>query len=87
MQGESEKGPWQSQELVLEENVEMPYPNRYLVRFNGDTAAKAASMQVGMLVEAAWTANVREYTRQDGTNGYQQELRGWKIQQAAIGII
>ena len=34
--GTSERGEWKSQEVILEEDQNVQYPDRYLIRFSGE---------------------------------------------------
>ena len=39
-QGTSERGNWQSQEVIVEENANVQYPNQLLLRLRGDKTAQ-----------------------------------------------
>ena len=39
-QGTSERGDWQSQEVIVEENMNVQYPNQLLLRFRGEKVSQ-----------------------------------------------
>lgn len=82
-QGTSERGEWRSQDVIVEAQQNVQYPDRYLLHFAGSAVDKLATVDEGMTVTAQWSANVREYTTKTGSTAYIQELRCWKIEPTA----
>lgn len=79
-QGVSQRGEWQSQEIVIEELQNVQYPDRYLLRFGGSKVEMLAGINAGDIVTASWTASVRSYDTRDGRKAYAQVLNGWKME-------
>ena len=79
-QGESERGPWRSQDIIVESTENVQYPDRLLLRFSGNGVEMLAGVKVGMVVRAWWSANVRVFKTRDGRDCHVQELRCWKIE-------
>lgn len=84
-QGQSERGEWKSQEVILEEVANVQYPDRFLVAFRGDKVEMLQGLQVGDHVVAHWSAMVRQYkTKETQRVVYAQHLNGWKIEKAVL---
>lgn len=79
-QGESERGPWRSQDIIVESTENVQYPDRLLLRFSGNGVDMLAEVKVGMVVRAWWSANVRQFKTRNGNDCHVQELRCWKIE-------
>ncbi len=77
--GTSERGEWKSQEVILEEVQNVQYPDRYLIRFNGEKVEMLTGIKQDDIVSASWTASVRSYNTKDGRKMWAQSLNGWKI--------
>jgi len=82
-QGENERGVWKSQEIVVEAEQCVEYPDRYLLHLSGNAVNQLAGISEGMTVEALWSASVREWTTKDGRTALRQELRCWRIAPAS----
>lgn len=85
-QGESERGPWRSQDIIVESTENVQYPDRLLLRFSGNAVDMLADVKVGMVVKAWWSANVRQFKTRDGRDCLAQELRCWKIEPVAAEV-
>ena len=44
-QGTSERGDWQSQEVIVEENANVQYPNQLLLRLRGDKTGQLTGLK------------------------------------------
>ena len=85
-QGTTERGAWRSQDIIVEAQQNVQYPDRYLLHFSGSSVDKLAGIEEGMTVTAQWSANVRNYKTKTGSEVFVQELRCWKIERApAVG--
>ena len=82
--GTSERGEWKSQEVILEVVQNVQYPDRYLIRFNGEKVAMLADIRQDDIVTASWTASVRSFNTRDGRKAYAQSLNGWKIEKSLL---
>lgn len=78
--GVSERGEWKSQEVVLEAEQNVMYPDRYLVTLRGDRTEQLREISVGDRVTAVWTASVRDWMTRDGRKAHSQVLTCWKIE-------
>ena len=85
-QGESERGPWRSQDIIVESTENVQYPDRLLLRFSGNAVDMLAEVKVGMVVKAWWSANVRQFKTRDGRDCFAQELRCWKSEPVAAEV-
>ena len=83
-QGTSERGPWKSQDIVVEAQQNVQYPDRYVLHFSGQAVDQLAGIREGMVVTAQWAASVREWKTKDGRVMYSQEMKCWKIEPVAI---
>ena len=45
-QGESERGPWRSQDIIVESTENVQYPDRLLLRFSGNAVDMLAEVKV-----------------------------------------
>lgn len=77
--GTTERGEWKSQEIIVEENAQVQYPDRWLLRFSGSGVDQLAQIKAGDVVTAQWASSVRHFTTREGREVYQQEHRCWKI--------
>ena len=85
-QGTSEKGQWRSQDIVVEAQQNVQYPDRYVLHFSGAAVDMLAGIGEGMTVTAQWAASVRGWKTKDGREVYSQEMRCWKIEKTAYSI-
>lgn len=83
-QGTSERGQWKSQDIVVEAQQNVQYPDRYVLHFSGQAVDQLAGIREGMVVTAQWAASVREWKTKDGREMYSQEMKCWKIEPVAI---
>lgn len=79
-QGTTERGQWRSQEIVVEAQQNVQYPDRYLLHFSGAGVDMLSDIREGMQVTALWSANVREWKTKEGRLVCSQEMRCWKIE-------
>ena len=78
-QGTSERGDWQSQEVIVEENANVQYPNQLLLRLGGDKTAQLTGLKAGDVVDVMYASTVRSYTTKDGRKVYNTEINCWSI--------
>ena len=78
-QGTSERGDWQSQEVIVEENANVQYPNQLLLRLRGDKTAQLTRLKVGDVVDVMYASTVRAYNTKDGRKVYNTEINCWSI--------
>ena len=78
-QGTSERGDWQSQEVIVEENANVQYPNQLLLRLRGDKTAQLTGLKAGDVVDVMYASSVRSYTTKDGRKVYNTEINCWSI--------
>lgn len=78
-QGTSERGDWQSQEVIIEAQENVQYPDRHLLTLRGDKVKMLDGIKVGDEVTAQWSANVRDWKTRDGKTAYSQVNNCWKI--------
>ena len=78
-QGTSERGDWQSQEVIVEENANVQYPNQLLLRLRGDKTGQLTGLQAGDVVDVMYASTVRAYTTKDGRKVYNTEINCWSI--------
>lgn len=78
-QGVSQRGEWRNQQIVVEEKIALPRPDRFLLRFNGEHVDKLAGIKVGDEIQAKWTNTVRFFEK-DGRKFYSQECNVWSME-------
>ena len=78
-QGTSERGNWQSQEVIVEENANVQYPNQLLLRFRGDKIQQLIGLKAGDVVEVMYASTVRAYNTKDGRKIYNTEINCWSV--------
>ena len=77
--GTTERGTWQSQEVIVEENANVQYPNQLLLRFRGDKIQQLNGLKAGDVVEVMYASSVRAYTTKDGRKVYNTEINCWSV--------
>ena len=82
-QGTSERGQWRNQDIVVEAQQNVQFPDRYVLHFGGASVDMLSDIREGMLVTAVWSASVREWKTKDGRKVYSQELRCWKLEKVS----
>jgi hypothetical protein len=78
-EGVSQRGAWKSQQIVVEEKVALPHPDRFLLRFGTEQVALLADIKVGDEIRAMWTNAVRFFEK-DGKKFYSQECNVWTME-------
>lgn len=78
-EGVSQRGEWKSQQIVVEEKVALPHPDRFLLRFSGEHVDLLTGTKVGDEIKALWTNTVRSFTTSKGTF-HSQECNVWSME-------
>lgn len=71
--GESARGPWMKQDVVVEQPGE--YPKMVCLTFWGDRAEEAGRLQEGQMIEASINVESREYEGR-----WYTDVRAWRFQ-------
>lgn len=79
-QGVSERGNWQSQEVIIEALENVQYPDRVLLTLRGDKVKMLEGIKVGDTVTAQWASSVREWKTREGKVAYSQVNNCWKLE-------
>lgn len=58
--GESERGAWKMQSIVVCEELPVPYPDKVRIDFSGERVDQLESIKEGDTVHVIWAAGVTE---------------------------
>lgn len=78
-EGVSQRGAWKSRQVVVEEKVALPHPDRFLLRFGTEQVAMLEGVKAGDEIKAMWTNTVRSFEK-DGRKFHSQECNVWAME-------
>lgn len=56
--------PWQSQSVIVREDIPVQYPDRVRVKFGGDRVSMLENIHEGDAVRILWSAEVSEFQKE-----------------------
>jgi len=81
----SSGNPWMLQEYVIETHEQ--YPKKMVFSVFGEDKIKQFNIQQGEEINVFFDINARDWTRQDGTRAWSNDIRAWRIDRVTPGQV
>ena len=68
-QGSNDKGTWRTVDIIVRDSLPVRYPDRFMISFWNEEVDKLTGIGENCEVQISWSANVREYERENKQTG------------------
>ena len=86
-EGESDRGKWAYQDILVQEDCSERYPNEFLATLGTNEIETLRTLKEGDTIKMGLSFGVRSYTNKENKEFFNQTVSGWGIELVQVSCV